>query len=175
MFCFLFFCFCFWRPFFHRFQFTHCHTLTLNLLGWSHDQNLFSNCSHCEGAGTDMDTDIILSTIHYVKSSSSDSIEKEGENNTFIRNLEDLPRRGDIWVESWRLSNIFLAEKVERAINHHHCQWKIKNRQTHPYVKRHVENYINIMCTIIWKYPCKWELRKKNLWTKLLLLLNLER
>lgn len=47
-----------------------------------------------------METDIILSTIHYVKSSNSDSIEKEGENNTFIRNLEDLPRGGDIWVES---------------------------------------------------------------------------
>ena len=64
---------------------------------------------------------ITLSTISCVKPSSSDSIEKEGENfyKKFVKNV---PRGGDILVKSQRLSNTFLAEKVEGAINHHHCQ-----------------------------------------------------
>lgn len=73
------------------------------------------------GAGTNTETGTTFSAIPYVKPSSSGSREKEGEK--FYKNfVKNVPRGGGILVKSQRLSDTFLAEKVEGAINHHHCQ-----------------------------------------------------
>ena len=123
------------------------------------------------GAGAGLEAGIIHITAHSVKSSSSDSVEKEGENKILTRNLESLLRERDIWVETWRLNNIFLAERT--IINHYHCQWKIKNRYPNPYVERKIHgDYVYHFLKITLQVRTR---KKKNLWTKHLLLVNLER